>query len=85
MIRLKKNIAISDTGFVFDPSTGESFNVNETGMQMISFLKEGKTPEEITALITQEYNIDPLSFEKYFQDFMEMLKQFNLLTEKKEV
>ncbi|MCD6201814.1 MAG: PqqD family protein [Bacteroidales bacterium] len=85
MIRLKKNIAVSDTGFVFDPSTGESFTVNETGMKIIGYLKEGKSSEEITSLITQEYNIDPLSFEKYSQDFMDMLKQYDMLEYEKEV
>ena len=85
MIRLKKNIAVSDTGFVFDPSTGESFTVNETGMKIIGYLKEDKSSEEITSLITQEYNIDPLSFEKYSQDFMDMLKQYDMLEYEKEV
>ncbi|HHJ10336.1 MAG TPA: PqqD family protein [Bacteroidetes bacterium] len=85
MIRLKRNIAVSDTGFVFDPSTGETFTVNETGMRIIHYLREGKDPREIASLIIKEYNIDSLSFEKYFQDFTEMLKQFNMLEYEKEV
>lgn len=83
--RLKKNIAVSDTGFVFDPETGESFTLNETGILLFRFMKEGKTEEEITKRITEEYDIDPLSFEKYFQDFREMLKQFNMLEYEEEI
>jgi len=79
MMKIRKNIALSDTGFVFDPSTGESFTVNEVGQEIINMLKEGKTFDEISTHITGEYDIDPAGFEKYYQDFIEMLNQYKLL------
>ncbi len=31
-MNVKKDIAISDSGFVFDPTTGESYSVNPIGV-----------------------------------------------------
>ena len=80
-MKIKKNIAVSETGFVFDPTSGESYSINPTGQQIIALLKEDKTPEEISAIMCGEYAIDSASFEKYYYDFMGMLRQFQLIEE----
>jgi len=41
-MNIKKNIALSDSGFIFNPSTGESFSMNPIGLEIITMLKEGK-------------------------------------------
>ncbi len=78
-MRLKKNIAISDSGFLFDPSTGESFTVNETAQEILKLLKEGKDYDEIAGHITSLYDIDRAGFERYYQDFLEMLNHYHLI------
>lgn len=78
-MKLKKNIALSDTGFVFDPSTGNSFTVNPIGLEIISYLKEGRSPEEISQAITGKYETDEPGFEKDFADFVNMLQKLKLL------
>jgi PqqD family protein of HPr-rel-A system len=80
-MQIKRNIAVSETGFVFDPTSGESYSINAEGQEIVSLLKEEKTPEEISAIMCEEYEIDPASFEKYFYDFIGMLKQFQLIEE----
>jgi hypothetical protein len=80
-MRIKKNIAVSDTGFVFNPTTGDSYSINQVGQEIIGYLAENKPVDEITSLMTSEYDIDPPSFEKYFFDFISMLRQFELLDE----
>ena len=80
-MQLKKNIAISETGFVFNPTTGDSYSINEVGREILGYLKENKNPAEITSLMTTSYEIDPQGFEKYFYDFIAMLRQFELLEE----
>ena len=84
MMRIKKNIALSDTGFVFNPSTGDSYTINQVGREILGFLGENKSLEEITSLMTTTYDIDPSGFEKYFFDFISMLRQFELLEESHE-
>jgi hypothetical protein len=51
-MKLKKNIATSEAGLIFNPGTGDSFSVNETGREILSLLKENKTPEELITQIT---------------------------------
>jgi len=77
-MRIKSNIAVSDSGFVFDPSTGESFTFNPTGLEIFNYLKEGRSFNEIQEIITAKYDVDDHNFEKYFHDFASMLKQFSL-------
>ena len=78
MLNIKKNIAISESGFVFDPSTGESFSLNPVGLEIIQLIKSGKPYEEITQIMTGKYDVDADTFERYFYDFVATLKQFQL-------
>jgi hypothetical protein len=83
-MHIKKNIAVSETGFVFNPTTGDSYSINQVGQEIVAYLGENKSPAEITSLMTTTYDIDPPSFEKYFYDFVSMLRQFELLEEENE-
>jgi PqqD family protein of HPr-rel-A system len=80
-MQLRKNIAVSETGFVFDPTSGESFSINREGQEIMALMKEGKSMQEISSLMCSDYDVDPASFEKYFYDFIGMLRQFNLVEE----
>lgn len=78
-MRLKRNIAISESGFLFDPTVGESYSLNEQGQEILNLLKEKKTNEEIAQFMTENYDIASDDFEKYYFDFLGMLKQYKLL------
>lgn len=80
-MQIRKNIAVSETGFVFNPTTGDSYSINKVGQEILAYIREDKSPAEITSLMTSIYDIDPPGFEKYFYDFISMLKQFELLDE----
>ena len=77
-MKLKRNIAISESGFLFDPSSGESYSINPIGMEILELLSQDQSREQITQSITNKYEIDPTDFEKYYFDFLNMLKQFQL-------
>ncbi len=79
-MKLKKSLAISETGFVFDPSTGDSYTVNPIGLEIIQLLKVGKNLKSITKIMTQTYDVDHNTFERYYYDFLGMLKQMQLVT-----
>jgi hypothetical protein len=78
-MRLKRNIAVSESGFIFDPSTGESYSLNSQGVEILTLLKESKTTKEITDYFINEYEVDQEDFERYLVDFTGMLKQFKLV------
>ncbi len=78
-MKLKKNIAISETGFVFDPNSGDSFSLNSIGKEILELLKSGETKENISFHILKKYDTDEYTFERNFQDFIEMLNHHNIL------
>jgi hypothetical protein len=79
-MQLNRNIAVSETGFIFNPSSGDSFSVNPVGQDAIRLLKEGKTREEITNALVEKYAIDAASVDKDMDDFFVMLRNYQLLT-----
>ncbi|MBN2482097.1 MAG: PqqD family protein [Bacteroidales bacterium] len=79
MMRLKQNIVITETGFVFDSDTGDSYSTNPVGLELLEKLKANVDMDEITAQITGRYDVEPLQFQRYFDDFVIMLRHFNLL------
>lgn len=78
-MKLKENIATSENGFVFDSTTGESFSVNELGVEIFNMLKKNLQFEEIKYNIMEKYEVDEITFEKSFLDFTSMLTEFNLI------
>jgi PqqD family protein of HPr-rel-A system len=78
-MKLKKNIATSEAGFIFNPGTGDSFSVNNTGAEILSLLKENNTQEEIVENIASRFDIDRVQFEKDLEDFVSQLQIYNLL------
>lgn len=77
-MKVLKNIAISDSGFIFNPFTGDSYSVNPIGLEIISMLKEEKTEQEIIDKIVSEYTIDRITVEKDFEEFKSLLNAYKL-------
>ncbi|HOP13330.1 PqqD family protein [Lentimicrobium sp.] len=78
-MKIKHQIAISDTGFLFNPATGESFTVNPVGAEIINLLREGHTWQEIIDKITEMYSVERNSFEKDLHEFAGIMKMHQLL------
>ncbi len=78
-MKIKKNIAISDSGFIFNPETGESFSLNASGKEIMSMMKEGKSYKDIKKYILDTYETDENSFERDYEDFTVLLKMHNLI------
>lgn len=76
---MKKNIALSETGFLFNPSTGDSFSTNPIGLDIIRELKEGNSPKEVLKFILNKYEVEESRIEKDLGDFIDMLKNFQLM------
>jgi hypothetical protein len=77
-MRLKKNIAVSESGFVFDPNTGDSFSLNKIGLEIVDMLKKDRSDGEIIPELQEKYEVDRASLEKYYFDFISMLQYYQL-------
>jgi len=78
-MKLKKNIATSEAGLIFNPGTGDSFSVNSIGNEILAMLKENKTQEEIIDIFSSKYDADRNQLERDLDDFFEQLTEYNLL------
>jgi len=78
-MKFKKNIATSDTGFIFNPGSGDSFSSNQIGTEILSCFKEDKSRTEIMEMICTKYEVEKNQFEKDLDDFITQLRDHNLL------
>jgi len=73
-------LAISDSGFIFDPSTGNSYNTNTTGIQIISCLKQNKDMNELIDVMIEKYEVASDELESDLNDFIQNLKNYHLIS-----
>jgi len=76
---LKKNIATSESGFIFNPSTGDSYAANQAATDILQLLKQGTDPSDVKKQLLEKYQVDSLRLEQDWDDFINQLKQANLL------
>lgn len=79
-MHLKKNIAISESGFVFNSNTGDSFTINTMGVTIIKLINQSLPEDEIIDEIIKIYDIDKGTAERDFQEFTHLLMQHNLMS-----
>jgi len=76
---IRKNIAVSEEGFLFNPTTGDSFSTNQVGSDIITLLKQDKSISDIKTEIGQLYDVDSYLLDRDLDDFMTLLKENNIL------
>lgn len=78
-MKVNRNLAISENGFVFNPSTGDSFSVNELGTIIINEIRAGKSKSEIIDTIHEEFEAEKKTIEKDLNDYLEVLSNHQLV------
>ena len=78
-MNIRKDIAISDNGFVFDPVTGESFSLNPIGVEILSLYKDGNSKNVIIEVLLNKYDVPEIELEKSISDFEKMINDNNLI------
>ena len=73
-----QGLAVSDSGFVFDPRTGQSYNVNATGLAILRALKEGLEPAAIAAGLAKEFDVNGHPLEDDVEAFLALLREQGL-------
>ncbi|WP_457592551.1 PqqD family protein [Hydrogenimonas sp.] len=75
-----KNLAINQNGFAFDPSTGESFTLNETAKEVIEALGRGEDEKEVARRLAERYEVSEQEAYNDVLDFKEKLNLYGLLS-----
>lgn len=76
---IRKNIAVSETGFLFNPGTGDSFSANPVAAEIIQLLKNGQTISSIKQQILEKYEVLPSQVDRDLDEFINQLKEAQLL------
>lgn len=77
--KLSSNLAISRNGFLFMPSSGNSYTLNSVGIFIIELMKNNTPNNEIVNRVAEEFDIDEKSAERDLDDFINQLKQYKML------
>lgn len=80
-MKITEEIKISDNGFVFNSRTGDSFNLNPSGLDLINQIAAGKDFESIRDEMLEKYEIDDLTIEKDYYEFYALLKHHQIISQ----
>ena len=74
-----KDLAVSETGFVFDPYTGASFNTNAVGYAILEALRSGKGRRDIRSHLEDEFEVGEADVDRDIDEFIFLLKDSGVL------
>ena len=75
-----RDLAISDAGFVFDPLTGHTYNVNETALAALRALKAGESLDRVKASLQDNFDVEPeIDVARDLDDFLSHLREQGLV------
>jgi PqqD family protein of HPr-rel-A system len=73
------HLALSDSGFVFDPHSGATFTVNATGLYTLKALRDGLEPAAIASALEREYDAPDADLRRDVDEFVQLLTQSGIL------
>jgi hypothetical protein len=68
-------LAVSESGFVFDPASGHNFTVNETGLVLLRLLLKEQRLEQIIETLHHEFDADLREIERDVLEFVSALRE----------
>jgi hypothetical protein len=78
-MKIKKNIATSENGFIFNPATGDSFSGNAMATAILSAMKNNEPDEQIRQSILEKYDVTAEQLNRDWEDWMIQLREANLI------
>ena len=75
-----RELAISDTGFVFDPTTGHTYNVNATALVLLRALKVGTSMDGVLGELNASFEVEPgQDLARDVEEFVSRLREQGLI------
>ena len=69
-----ERLAVSESGFVFDPVSGHSFTLNETGLSILRALQQDRRLDALRADLSAEFDVDAMTLERDLLEFLGSLR-----------
>lgn len=77
-VGLGKDLAFSERGFLFDPSTGQTYTLNRTGAFVFQKLRAGVAAPDVAAALGVEFEVERERAAADVRDFLQQLRDFGL-------
>ena len=71
-----QQLAISESGFIFDPSSGHNFTVNETGLSILRILQKNNEIEPLLKSLKEKYDVSQRELERDVYEFANLLRDY---------
>jgi len=79
-IQSLQSLMLNDSGFAFHPTTGESFQLSETGVATIRLMLAGTEEDDLAEKVAEEFEVDVAIASRDIEGFLLTLKSMNLIT-----
>jgi hypothetical protein len=74
-----KDLAVSESGFVFDPYSGATFSVNASGLCLLEGLKEGLDREGLLGRLEERFDTTGADLGRDLDEFLALLRHNGVL------
>lgn len=71
-----RRLALSESGFIFDPVTGNSFSTNDSGLALLKLLQSEKGLGAVIETLVARYEVDTHTAERDVRDFIVLLDKY---------
>lgn len=69
-----ERLAISESGFVFDPVSGHSFTLNETALTILRLLQKNRRIAALRQQLLDDYEVDETTLDRDLLEFLGSLR-----------
>ena len=74
-----RSLALNPDGFAFDPTTGESFTMNATGLTILEGLRGGASPTELVGRLIEDFEVSEQDATRDVDAFLDHLRALRLV------
>ncbi len=74
-----RDLAVSDTGFVFDPYSGATFSVNASGLTILRALQRGAERDDILHDLMENFAVEGDDLHRDVDEFVQLMRHYGVL------
>ncbi|MCP4662868.1 MAG: HPr-rel-A system PqqD family peptide chaperone [bacterium] len=83
MNRPSRDLALSESGFLFDPRTGSTYSLNPTGTLLLRDLIDGISPDRLIERLLATFRVDSETAARDVERFLFRLRGLGLMEGRK--
>jgi hypothetical protein len=77
--RKLQDLAVSESGFVFDPHTGATFSTNPAGLLILHALQKGADRAQVRLALASAFDVTGADLDRDYEEFIALLRHHQVL------